>query len=84
MEKIVKTYTLKEPIPIGEGTLKELKFIKPKAKHMRHFKENTQIGDLLDLACLLTKRKAGDLDEMSIEDMHEVNEITSSLVKPGS
>jgi len=65
-----------EPIEWGEGNVvKELSFIKPKAKHMRNLNiQNMKMGDMIDLIAILSNEPSSMIDQLSIPDLQNINE----------
>lgn len=78
-----RTIQLTEPIKHGkEETLTELTFMKPRAKHIRNFSENANVGIILDLAaklCGVTPRTFG---ELCMEDTGKVMGVMEDFLSP--
>lgn len=71
---------LKEPIEFGSRTIEELVIRKPKAKDMRKFPLNPQMGDMLDLASVLAGEPTSVLDELSVPDMTRIIEVIGDFL----
>ena len=66
---------LEHPIEYGENNIvKELSFIRPKAKHMRNLNiQNMKMGDMIDLIATLSKEPKSLIDELEIVDLQNIN-----------
>jgi hypothetical protein len=74
------TVKLEEPIQFGSRTIDELTLRKPKAKDMRQFPLNPQMGDMLDLASRLAGEPTSIIDELSVQDMTRVVEVIGDFL----
>jgi hypothetical protein len=74
------TVKLLEPIQFGSRTIDELTLRKPKAKDMRQFPLNPQMGDMLDLASRLAGEPTSIIDELSVQDMTRVVEVIGDFL----
>lgn len=75
------TVCLHDPIQVGEETVSELKFKKPKAKHLRGLDlGKMNVDDFLKLASNLTAEPPSTLDELSFKDLAEVTGVMNSFL----
>lgn len=77
METTVK---LTEPIKFGSETIAELKFRKPKAKDFRGLKMPLSMGELLDLAGILSAQPKPVIDELGLDDTKKVLEVVGNFL----
>lgn len=66
------TYKLKKPFTVGTQTYDELVLTEVKAKHMRTFPANPQMGDMLDLLGALSLQPKSVIDEIHFVDVKEL------------
>lgn len=60
---------LDDPIKHGKEEIKELEFIKPKAKHIRSMPANPLTGDMLTVLGSLCSQSDSVIDELSLSDL---------------
>lgn len=64
------TVKLKEPISFGDERIEELKFIKPKAKHIKSLNlKDMKMSDVLGLMSVLSGQFPQALDELGMHDV---------------
>lgn len=71
---------LQDPIHYGSREIEQLEIRKPKAKDMRKFPLNPQMGDMLDLASVLANEPTSVIDELSVPDMTRVVEVIGDFL----
>lgn len=74
------TVKLQDPIEFGSRVIDHLTIRKPKAKDMRKFPMNPQMGDMLDLASALAGEPTSVIDELSVPDMTRVVEVIGDFL----
>jgi hypothetical protein len=77
------TVKLKNPITLGSQTIDEFTLRTPKAKDFRRLPMEPKIGDLLDLLGSLAGQPKPVIDELSVEDLGTLMEITGGFVPGG-
>ena len=79
MEKI--KLVLSQPIKFGSEEVTELHFRAPVARDFRSLKiQSMSMGDLLDLASILSDTEKSKIDMLSAKDALKVVEIVSSFL----
>lgn len=64
------TVKLKEPITFGEELIEELRFIKPKAKHIKNLNlKEMKMADMIALMGVLSGQFPQALDELGMHDL---------------
>ena len=81
----MKTLKLDYPIKWGEETISELKFNRPKGKHIRHVTTSPTIGELLDIAAKCCDHDSGSviIDELDACDATKVADMVGDFLEGG-
>lgn len=77
------TYTLKYPIEFGSETITELKFSRPKGKHLKQIGQNITLGDIMIIASKISGVSPRVLDELDAADYQSVAGIISDFLDNG-
>lgn len=84
MSDIIHTQSLKEPVTVGSETVTELKFKKPKAKHLKALRlGNADMSDMLTIVSRLTGQPSTVVEELSWEDALEAVAFVGKFLPAG-
>jgi hypothetical protein len=85
MEEPKRVYQLKVPFNFGSSEITSLEFRAPRGKDMRSMPISGMktIGDLLDLASVLSGQPSPVLDRLAMEDVAAVLGIVALFIEAG-
>lgn len=79
----IKTHTLESPVVIGDRTVSEIKFIQPRAKHLKGLVDYSGTDKMLMLAGKISNETTAVFEEMTWKDWFAIDGIIDDFLIAG-